>query len=330
MSSERLQFIDTHTGGEPTRVVFESSIRPEGRTLAEKRDDLRNRFDSYRRAIICEPRGSDVMVGALVTEPQSADSSLGVVFFNNVGYLGMCGHGMIGVAAAMRYLNRIDLGKHSVDTPVGRVTIDLDDDHRVSLQNVPSYRYRRQIPVELPDRGLAVPSIVSGDIAWGGNWFFICDDHGLEIRLSNLERLENLAKAIRKELESQQITGENGAVIDHVELIAGPSDRSLSDAKNYVLCPGGAYDRSPCGTGTSAKVACMAAEGTLAPGEIHRQESIVGSIFEASYVWGEPEAGDLEKGGLRTIVPSIRGSAYVNAEGCLILDPQDPFRMGIQ
>ncbi len=310
----RIRVIDTHTGGEPTRVVVASPIDLGHGSMAERKERFAASFDDYRRAIVCEPRGSDVMVGALLVPPENPLSMAGVIFFNNVGCLGMCGHGTIGVAIALQYMERVTTGIHQLDTPVGPVQFELLGENRVRIQNVPSYRYRANVPVKLPSG-----QTVHGDIAWGGNWFFICQDHGLNVNLGGLSELQRLTSDIRLALESNGLHGEDGGEIDHVELIGPPSSIVRADARNYVMCPGAAYDRSPCGTGTSAKVACLAADGKLAPGQIHRQESIVGSLFEASYK-------NADHG---RILPSITGEAYVNGEADLILDARDPFCMGI-
>lgn len=312
---QKIHFVDTHTGGEATRVLFDSKIDLGPGDMMQRREIFRNRFDHFRRGLVCEPRGSDVIVGALLTEPVADRSCWGVIFFNNLGFLGMCGHGMIGVAVAMQYLGRIQGGEHWVDTPVGSVSFELFEDNRVALQNVTSFRYRQQVPVALSDG-----QTVHGDIAWGGNWFFICEDHGLSLQLSELARLEQKAWQIRQALNRLGICGLNGAEIDHIELIGPPSDTRIADSKNFVLCPGGVFDRSPCGTGTSAKLACLAADGKLAPGQVYRQESMINSVFEASY--------RLEADG--KILPTICGSAYVISEGHQIFDSRDPFCFGFE
>ncbi len=312
--SIRIRIIDTHTGGEPTRVVVSSPLDLGRGSMIERREIFRTQFDDYRRAIVCEPRGSDVMVGALLVPPENPASFAGILFFNNVGYLGMCGHGTIGVAIALKHLGKIASGTYQLDTPAGPVQFELLGNNRVRIHNVPSYRYRQHVALQLTSG-----TIVHGDVAWGGNWFFICKDHGLTIALPELDKLQRLTSEIRQALVAQGISGEHGVEIDHVELIGPASSTMLADAKNYVMCPGAAYDRSPCGTGTSAKVACLAADDDLLPGEIYRQESIVGSVFEASYQFA--------KGG--RILPAIVGSAFVNGESDLILDPNDPFCMGI-
>lgn len=309
-----IQILDTHTGGEPTRIILGAPLPFEGRTLQEQRQEFRDRFDQIRRAAVCEPRGSDVMVGALLTPPETSESVAGVIFFNNVGYLGMCGHGTIGVAVALQHLGRIGTGPQRLDTPVGAVEFQLLDENRVQITNVPSFRYRRQVAVNLP-----TGQCIHGDIAWGGNWFFICHDHNQHIVPSEIEHLGQFTATIRKQLAAEGITGKGGEEIDHVELL-GPATTEMADGKNYVMCPGAAYDRSPCGTGTSAKIACMAAEGDLAEGTTYRQESIIGSIFEASY----------QRIDATHILPTITGSAFVSGEGQLLLDPADPFCMGIE
>lgn len=309
-----ISVIDTHTGGEPTRVVVAGGPDLGDGPLADRVVRFRDEFDGYRRAVVNEPRGSDVMVGALVCEPHDPSCDVGVIYFNNVGYLGMCGHGTIGLAVALMHSGRLAPGQHRIDTVVGVVTIDLHDANRVSLDNVASYRQAAGVTVDVDGIGP-----VTGDIAWGGNWFFLVGDHGEALTVDRAEPLTEVTQRIRAALQRDGITGADGGVIDHIELFGPPSDPT-NNSRNFVLCPGGAYDRSPCGTGTSAKVACLAADGKLARGETWRQESIVGSVFEASYQEGD-EPGH--------IVPRITGRAHVNGESQLIIDPTDPFAWGI-
>jgi 4-hydroxyproline epimerase len=305
-----LRVVDSHTGGEPTRVVIDGGPDLPRLPLGELRESLRREHDWLRSAVVNEPRGSDVLVGALVVEPVDPSCAAGVVFFNNVGYLGMCGHGTIGLVVTLAHLGRIGPGRHAIETPVGTVTAELHGDGTVSVRNVPSYRFRRGVAVDVVGYGK-----LTGDVAWGGNWFFLVSDHGQELALGNVARLTECTTRIREALEREGITGEDGAEIDHVELF-GPSERA--DSRNFVLCPGLAYDRSPCGTGTSAKLACLVADGKLAPGRSWRQESVVGSVFTGSV--------EIVDG---AIVPTIRGAAFVTAEATLVLDPRDPFRHGI-
>jgi 4-hydroxyproline epimerase len=271
---QRIQVVDSHTGGEPTRVVVSGGPALSG-SLAERVAVLRRDHEAFRAAVCNEPRGSDVLVGALLTPPVDPGATAGVIFFNNVGYLGMCGHGTIGLVTTLAWLGRIAPGRHRIETPVGVVTTELDAAGRVSVRNVPSYRYRHAVAVEVPGHGR-----VSGDVAFGGNWFFLSADHGQALEMQHIEQLVEFGWRVRQALEAAGISGKDGALIDHIEL-TGPG-RAGTDARNFVLCPGKAYDRSPCGTGTSAKLACLVADGKLAPGARWRQESIIGSLFEGS------------------------------------------------
>lgn len=310
---QRIQVIDSHTGGEPTRLVIGGFPDPGKGSMAERRALLAERHDKWRAAAVLEPRGSDVVVGALLCEPVSADAAAGVVFFNNAGYLGMCGHGTIGLVASLAHMGRIGVGEHRIETPVGTVTTTLHEDGSVSVRNVPAYRHLRQAAVELPGHG-----IVRGDVAWGGNWFFLVSEHGQRVASDNLAALTDYTAALRKALTAQGITGADGAEIDHIELFADDSEGA--DSRNFVLCPGNAYDRSPCGTGTSAKIACLAADGKLAPGEVWKQASVIGSVFEASYALD----------GEGRVIPTLRGRAHISAEATLLIDDADPFGWGIR
>ncbi|HVH36804.1 MAG TPA: 4-hydroxyproline epimerase [Tahibacter sp.] len=305
--------IDSHTGGEPTRIVIAGGPDLAGRDPAAAREWLQREQDHWRRAIVCEPRGSDVVVGAYLLAPTRADCVAGVVFFNNVGYLGMCGHGTIGLVETLRHLGRLEPGRFRLETPVGVVAVELADDGYVTIENVPSYRAAAQVPLDVPGLGR-----IHGDIAWGGNWFFLVDDHGLVVERANIAALMECSVAIRRALDQAGIRGSDGGEIDHVELI-GDADGG-ADSRNFVLCPGLAYDRSPCGTGTSAKIACLAADGKLAPGEAWTQASVIGSRFEASY------ALDAEG----RVIPTIRGMAHISAECTLLIDDHDPFGWGIR
>jgi 4-hydroxyproline epimerase len=308
----RVRVIDSHTGGEPTRVVVSGGPELGNGTASERLERFRSRHDEFRRAIINEPRGSDVLVGALLLEPVDRSCAAGVIFFNNVGYLGMCGHGTIGLIVTLAHLGRIGQGVHRIETPVGVVTAELLADGRVSLENVPSYRSAERVTVDVTGYGT-----VTGDVAWGGNWFFLVAEHPFALSYSELDSLTRYTTAIRRALAAAGIRGSDGCEIDHVELFVA-SRLPDAQSKNFVLCPGLAYDRSPCGTGTSAKLACLAASGNLAPGVIWRQESFVGSVFEASYRLSDGK-----------VIPCITGSAYVYAEIDLLLNPADPFCLGI-
>lgn len=307
---KRLHVIDSHTGGEPTRLVLNGFPELTGNTIADQLHSLRTDHDQWRRACLLEPRGNDVLVGALYCAAVTPGATCGVIFFNNAGYLGMCGHGTIGLVASLHHLGLIQAGVHSLDTPVGPVAATLHEDGSVTLRNVPAYRYRKQVPVEVPGHG-----VVLGDIAWGGNWFFLVSDHGHELQMDNVEALTDYTWAMLKALEAQGIRSADGAMIDHIELFA---DDAHADSRNFVMCPGKAYDRSPCGTGTSAKLACLAADAKLAAGEPWVQASITGSQFLGRYEW------DGER-----VRPFITGRAYMTADSTLLIDEQDPFAWGI-
>lgn len=309
----RIRVIDSHTGGEPTRLVIGGGPDLGRGSLAERLKRFRANHDAFRSAVVNEPRGSDVMVGALLCEPSDPACAAGVIFFNNVGYLGMCGHGTIGLVATLRFMGRIEPGEHRIETPVGNVTAVLHPSGEVTVNNVASYRLTANVPVKVGAYGT-----IFGDIAWGGNWFFLVREHNMQLSLGNIEELTDFTWSIRVALREQGITGADNEEIDHIELF-GTSDNASADSKNFVLCPGKAYDRSPCGTGTSAKLACLYADGKIREGQVWKQESIVGSIFEGSVSVREGK-----------VYPSIKGSAFVNAETEMLLNPEDPFCWGIR
>jgi 4-hydroxyproline epimerase len=313
--SERFHYIrviDSHTAGEPTRLVLSGGPDLGTGSLKERLERFRSEHDGFRSTVTGEPRGSDVLVGALLCEPFDPACDIGVIFFNNVGYLGMCGHGTIGVVASLAHLGKILPGTHRIETPVGVVSATLHASGTVTVANVASHRSRADVSVQVPGFGE-----VRGDIAWGGNWFYLVENHSLPLTLKNVDALTDFTWAIRQALAANGVSGDGGAEIDHIELF-GPTSNGDAQSRNFVLCPGKAYDRSPCGTGTSAKMACLYARGKLAPGEIWRQEGILGTVFEGSI--------EVRDG---VVIPSVTGSAYVTAEASLILDERDPFRMGI-
>jgi 4-hydroxyproline epimerase len=338
---KRISFLDSHTGGEPTRLIEDASSLDLGSgSVAEKLSQLKTNHDTFRSEVLNEPRGSDVLVGALLVPPSDSSCQFGVIFFNNVGYLGMCGHGTIGVVASLSYLGRITPGSYKIETPVGIVEASLHDaslrgatsrrrsnppvndeialasprndmyPNRVSVRNIPAYRHLKQVAIEIDGR------TIHGDVAWGGNWFFLVHDHGLDVNLQNLDQLTDFAWRVRETYTRMGIVGADGHEVDHVELF---SDTPDADSKSFVLCPGKAYDRSPCGTGTSAKLACLYADGKLKVSQVWKQQSVVGTIFEGSV------AADGDK-----IIPTITGEAWVMAEGQLLIDERDPFKDGIR
>lgn len=300
--------MDSHTGGEPTRLVLAGGPELGAGPLAERARRWTAETDLWRSAVVHEPRGSDVMVGALLTAPHAADCAAGVIFFNNVGLLGMCGHGTMGVVASLAHLGRLAPGPLRLDTPVGPVAAEWAGGGRVTIENVPAWRAAPGVTVDVPGLGR-----VRGDVAWGGNWFFLVEAHGQALERGRVAALTEWAARVRRAVNAQGFPE-----VDHVELCA-PSPTPGVSSRNFVLCPGGAYDRSPCGTGTSARLACLAADGALGEGEPWVQESIIGSVFHARY----RRAGD-------RIVPTLSGTAHVCGEGALLLDPADPFRWGIR
>lgn len=312
---KRIPFLDSHTGGEPTRLISEGFPDLGRGTVAERLSTLEKNFDSFRAQVLCEPRGNDVLVGALLVPPADPTCQLGVIFFNNVGYLGMCGHGTIGLMASLSHQGKITPGTYRIETPVGVVEATLHPSdsgypNRVSVRNVPAYRLMKHVAVEVDGR------VIHGDVAWGGNWFFLCHDHGLEVSLKNLEELTEFSWRVRKACTKMGITAPDGHEIDHVELFASTPE---ADSQSFVLCPGKAYDRSPCGTGTSAKLACLAEDSKLAEGQVWRQQSVVGSIFEGQIQFQDGN-----------IIPTITGEAWVMTEGHLLIDERDPFGDGIR
>jgi 4-hydroxyproline epimerase len=308
-----IEVVDSHTEGEPTRVVIAGGPNLGNGSLSDKVNRFRAEFDQYRSGIVGEPRGSDVIVGALVCEPVDPESVAGVIYFNDVGYLGMCGHGTIGLITTLAHLGKIGPGSHRIETPVGTVSTYLHEDGRVSVANVPSYRYRAAVPVNVPGYGT-----FEGDIAYGGNWFFLIGDHPFELLLENRLRLVDAAAAVRSALVAAGIRGENGELIDHIEFFADAQSSSNS-ARNFVLCPGASFDRSPCGTGTSAKMACLHADGKLRPGMTWFQEGILGTHFE----------GSISEGDDGRVYPVVTGRAWITAEAKLFFGLDDPFANGI-
>jgi 4-hydroxyproline epimerase len=308
---KRVQVIDSHTGGEPTRVVISGGPDLANGSAADQLKFFRERHDAFRRAVVCEPRGSDVLVGALLVEPADKSCVTGVIYFDNVTFLGMCGHGTIGLVVTLAHLGRIQPGEHRIETPVGVVTVKLHADGSVSLTNIPAYRKAKGVTLDVAGLGK-----ITGDVAWGGNWFFFTEQHGLALDVSNIEKLTDVSWRLRLAANAQGFPE-----VDHIVLLAPPQSKE-AHSRNFVLCPGKAYDRSPCGTGTSARLACLAADGLLAEGERCVQESVIGSRFSGSFRWLDRAAG--------TVIPHITGTAHVTGEATLLLDERDPYCWGIK
>ncbi|MBR9651376.1 proline racemase family protein [Thalassovita aquimarina] len=309
-----MRVIDSHTGGEPTRLIVGGGPALGAGPLAERALRLARQHGDFCASVLLEPRGHDAVVGALLVPATVPDCVTGVIFFNPVGPLGMCGHATIGTAVTLAHLGHIEPGLHRIETPVGVVEVDLHDANTASVVNVESYRLHKDVTVDVEGLGP-----VTGDVAWGGNWFFLTEDAPVALEIANIGALSAAALKVRQALQDAGITGADGAWIDHVEF-TGPARSAAAQGRNFVLCPGGAYDRSPCGTGTSAKLACLAANGLLAPGEDWLQESIIGSTYRLSYRPGV-------NGG---IVPTVTGQAFVTAQAELLFDPADPYARGIR
>jgi len=309
-----MRVIDSHTAGEPTRVVVDGGPDLGRGSLAQMAKRLDAEYGDFLASVVLEPRGHEAIVGALLVPPTQPDCVAGVIYFNNLKTLGMCGHGTIGLAVTLAHRGLIEPGRHKIETPVGIVEVDLLDANTVSVVNIEAYRLRKDVTVEVPGHGP-----VTGDVAWGGNWFFLVKDSPFDLIAENIRPLTDLTLKIRKALEDAGVTGTDDAWIDHIELFGPPKD-AAANSRNFVLCPGGAYDRSPCGTGCSAKLACLAADGALAPGEEWVQESVIGSTYRIGYRPGEA-------GG---VIPTITGQAFVTSEATLIFDPADPYRAGIR
>ncbi len=310
-SVQKIKVVDSHTGGEPTRIVIAGGPDLGAGPLAVRRKVFETQFDKFRSAIVNEPRGSDVMVGALLVAPEDKSCVTGVIFFNNVGYLGMCGHGLIGLIVTLAHLGKIKPGEHKVETPVGIVSATLHTNGEVSVTNVPSWRAEKDFTAEVPGIGA-----VTGDVAWGGNWFFLVEQHKQELSLANVEILTDYCWRVRQAVNQQGFPA-----VDHIELFGVPT-LAGAHSRNFVQCPGKAYDRSPCGTGTSAKLACLAADGKLTPGKTWVQESIIGSHFAGRFEWLDRVAGKIS--------PVITGTAFVNAEATQWFNENDPFNWGIR
>ncbi|PYE85524.1 proline racemase family protein [Pseudoroseicyclus aestuarii] len=308
-----MHVIDSHTGGEPTRVILDGFPDLGEGPLSLRATRLATDFRDTYRAVVLEPRGQVAMVGALLVPPTDPSCVTGVIYFDVEAVLGMCGHGTIGLAATLYHMGRIGLGSHRIETPAGIVTVELHDANTVTVTNIESRRVSHAVTVEVPGVGP-----VTGDVAYGGNWFFLVDASPVAVAPGNIRALTDAAVATREALHAQKIGGEAGEPVDHV-IFYGPSDDPLVHSRNFVLCPDDAYDRSPCGTGSSARLACLAAEGRLGSGEEIVQHSVIGSAYRLSWMPGA-------RGG---VIPRITGQAFVMATAELIFDEADPFRHGI-
>ena len=304
-----MRVIDSHTAGHPTRVIVEGAPDLGTGSVAERIERMRATHDRFRSAVVSEPRGSDILEGAMLLPPSDPANTAAVIFFDNTGYMPMSGHAIIGVVATLEYLGRIrGIGMHRIETLAGVVTTETHPSGEISVQNVASFRHEKGVTLDLSGLGK-----ITGDIAWGGNWFFLAD---YDLGVGNIPHLADVARTIRKTLVRDGITAA-GKDINGVALFGAASRRGVN-SRNFVLRAGRSYGRSPCGTATSAKLACLFEDGTIVEGQTWRQESIVGTVFDA---WVQVIDG--------AIRPTIRSNAYITAESMLIVDERDPFCWGM-
>ncbi|MGE4602154.1 MAG: proline racemase family protein [Planctomycetota bacterium] len=313
MAAANIRYIDTHTAGEPTRIIIDGFPHLEGESISDCRDVLTRDHDALRAGIVREPRGHEAMVAALLLDSSIEECDAGVIFFNNVGTLGMCGHGAIGVVKALHHMGKIEVGGCTLETPVGVIETTLHPEGDVSVRNVRSYREMADVSVTIQE-GIEL----IGDVAWGGNWFFITESPGVPIEPSRIDQLIDLCCEIRTALKADGVTGTSGAAIDHIEVHQSLPEEQGVGVRSFVLCPGKEWDRSPCGTGTSATLACLHARGQLQEGAPWIQMGVLGTRFSGTFV--------ADGNG---VYPTIRGSAYLSGEGTLHFMEDDPFRHGI-
>jgi len=314
---DRLRVIDSHTIGEPTRVVIDDTLVAGldlgGGSVRERCDRFRERYDHVRRAIVCDPRGAVAMVGVILLPPADPKCRFGAFYVNRVGFLDMCGHATIGLAVTLGRLGHVEPGSFRLETPAGVVGVTWHGGSEASFECVPPRRIHKTLSLDCDDG-----SRVTGDVATSGLWFFLCRDHGLPVEPAAIPALTARAWAIRRGLEAAGITGDSGAVIDHVVLLGPPLER-VNDGRAFVLCPDGAFDRSPCGTGTSALVGCLFEDGVIGEAQVWRQESVLGGVYEASI---------RREGGI--LVPTVRGRAWLTGETTLYFAADDPYREGLE
>jgi 4-hydroxyproline epimerase len=308
----QIHVVDSHTGGEPTRVVVSGGPDLGDGPLVRRAERLEREFAGFRSGLVGEPRGTEALVAAVLGPPETPSSRAGVVYFDRAGVLGMCGHGTIGLVATLAHEGRLAPGPATLDTPVGPVRTELHADGSVSVENVAAHR-------TVVDRSvrLDAETTVVGDVVWGGNWFFVVDPSPIPLVAARIPELLAFTRRVRDALARDGIRGEDGAPISHVFLNAPGT--SGASGRDFVLCPSDTYDRSPCGTGTSALLAVLQARGKLGAGEPWVEESITGSRFVATFAMD----------GTR-VRPTIRGSAFVTGVTDLEFDDADPFREGIR
>lgn len=326
------QTIDTHTGGEPTRTVVGGVPIIPGNTMQEKYVYMQNNNDWMRKVLSLEPRGNDVMSGAFLTPPCSPEADIGVLYFETGGWLPMCGHDTIGVATALVETGMVEVTEPItnivLDTPSGivRVSVEVEDGYakKVTFVNAPAFVVGRDYIVNLPEFG-----DVKFDVAYGGNMYALLSAESMGLEIIPEKSKEIIAKGVLlRDCINEQLTIKHPFLsfidkVTHVEFYA-PSNTPGVSARNAVLVTGAAIDRSPCGTGTSAKMALLYANGELAIGEPFIHESIIGSLFHCRIL----EETTIE--GIPSIIPEIAGQAYITGMSTFMIDPNDPYPEGFE
>jgi proline racemase len=321
--------VETHTAGQPTRIVVGGLPRLLGDTVAAKRDVVRTQHDGLRTFLTSEPRGHTGMYGAYLVEPSHPDASAGVIFFSTVNYDDMCGHGIIGVATALVAEGMVATAapetQFAVETPAGlvpvRARIAGGKAASVILRSVPAFVLDLDVSVDVPEVGS-----VRGDVAFGGNWYFYVDATSLGIPLdaSHLGQLRSLGAAIKAALTGlfdlrHPLNSDIAASFLGVSFVQrGPDERTQ---RNLVVEGPDFFDRSPCGTGTCGRLATLVARGELATGDTLRNDGLFGGHFLGTAV-DTATVGDYS-----AIIPEIEGSASITGYARFILEPDDPFGM---
>ncbi|MDO4987691.1 MAG: proline racemase family protein [Synergistes sp.] len=323
--------IETHTEGEPTRTILSDFPKIPGHTMEEKMLYMMRHHDHLRKGICFEPRGNDVMSGTIVTEPCDPRADFGVLYYEVGGWMPMCGHDTIGVSTALiesGLLKAVEPYTYAtLDTPSGlvKVKIEVKDGvaKSVTFKNAPAFVMNRGVTVKVPDYG-----DITLDIAYGGNVFAVLPAAAMGLTLEMKNSKEIVAKGsylrrfINEQIKIKHPYLKTINKVTHIQFYQG-GDRELgADIKNAVVIPPAAIDRSPCGTGTSARLALLHAEGKLAVGEEFVHESLIGSLFFCKII------EETEVCGIPAVVPEIRGRAWVIGKSTILFDPEDPFIEG--
>jgi len=323
--------IDTHTMGEPTRIITEGLPFIPGNNMMDKKNYLVEHFDYIRTMTMHEPRGHGDMFGAILMEPTKKEADIGVIFMDSGGYLNMCGHGSIGVSTIL-----VDEGYVKVEEPITNITLDtpaglvrakVEVENKkakgVSIENVPAFLYKENIKIEISELGQ-----VPVDISFGGSFFALVDSKylNLKISLENIDEIIKLALIIREKINNKvKVIHPNIPDINKVDLVEiyGKPTNSIADLKNVVIFGAGQFDRSPCGTGTSAKLAYLHGKNKLKKNEYFVHESITGTMFKGRIL------EEVKIGKYNGIIPEIKGRAFIIGYSHLIAQEEDPFKHGL-